>query len=251
MTTINNIGGNIHKGSELEKRFLASGHVLAVIGILILLLSIIPFPYTTSDVEEDPHSSVWLDKSFAVPACSSVWLNESFFLPALTNNSDNGTFSYLQIEFSATADGLSDIITFQAVDETDYLKMRAGEPYQDLGYPSQYNVTSESAQWVPPNGTKIYFVWVNSFLENKSKSVSASFTLNWMKSKTVEKTKSRTLLPSEAELLGALVLIIGLLWISYGLVSKPPSARLIDPVKKNLHSGFVRSCSSASRSSAT
>jgi len=209
----------------LEKKFLASGHVLAVVGVLILLLSVIPFPTTTSDVEEVTHSSDWFTKSFVVPAHSRVWLNESFFLPALTNNSDYGTFSYLQIDFSATAGGLFDVIDFQVMDEANYLKMKAGEDYQDLGFPSQYSIISESAQWVPPNDTRIYFVWVNSFPDNKSRSVSASFTLNWMKLKTIEKIESRTLLPSATTFFGILILTIGLLSISYGFVSKPASVR--------------------------
>lgn len=215
----------IHKGLELEKRFLASGHVLAVIGIAILLLSIIPFPYTTSDVEEATHSSGWLTKSFVVPANSRAWLNESFFLPALTDNYNYGTFSYLQIEFSATAGGLSNVIDFQVVDEANYLKMRAGENYHDLGYPSQYSVMGESAQWVPPNDTKIYFIWANNFPDNRSRSVSASFTLNWKKLETLEKIENRTVLPSGAAFFGALILIAGLLAINYGFVSKPASVR--------------------------
>jgi len=132
--------------------------------------------------------------------------------------------AFLQIDFSArVVDGLSDVIDFQVLDEANYLKMRAGEGYNDLGYPSQYSVTHESAQWIPPNDTRIYFVWVNNFSNNKPRLVSASFTLNRVKLKTVEKIESRTLLPSWAAFFGVLILIIGLSLISYGFVSEPTS----------------------------
>lgn len=212
-------------GAGLQKKYLAYGHVLAVVGIIILLLTVLPFATITPVVEEFTDSDVWLTKSFLVPAYSRVWLNESFFLPDIANNYDSWNFSYLLIDFSAAAGGLFDVIDFQVLDEANYFKMRAGEVYQDLGYPSQYGILHESAQWVPPNDTRIYFVWANNFSDNKPRTVSASFTLNWKALKTVEKIESKTLLPSWAAFFGVLVLIIGLLSISYGSVSRPVSAR--------------------------
>ena len=192
---------------------------MAVIGIFILLLSGTPVTYTRSHLRLVTHSTVWLTKSFVVPAHSNVWLNESFFLPDLTNKYVTKkygfyNFSYLQIDFNVTP---GTVIDFRVLDEANYLKMRAGENYHDLGYPSQYNVSGESAQWIPPNDTKIYFVWEHSLPDSASTFVSASFTFNWTNWEPTEVIWSRTLLPPWVTFFGFFIFIIGLLLISYGI----------------------------------
>ena len=193
----------------LKTSIVIFGIVLIVIGILLLLLSLLAVPYTTSKLVEVPHSEIWLNESFNVPALSHIAYSGIFY-----------SGKVLHITFTVTEGGNKDI-DFRVMDEVNYWKMRAGEAYEYYVVPSRSRVTSLDIEWVPPSGEKIYFVWDNSFSLFTSKSISAYFTLEWTELESQQVTKNRTLLPFETSYLGILLLICGTVIMGYGFVYKP------------------------------
>jgi len=193
----------------MKSGIVISGVILAIIGVMVFLLSLITVPYTTTRLEEVPHSSVWLNESFSVPALSHIAYYGTFY-------------ETLHITFTVTAGGNRDI-DFRVMDEVNYWKMRAGESYEYYTVPSRSRISSLDIEWTPPSGKKIYFVWDNSFSLLTSKSVSAYFSFTWTELESREVTEYRTLLPSEASYLGVLFLIGGLVIAGYGIAYKPPS----------------------------
>lgn len=191
---------------NLKSGIIALGVLLAIIGVLLILLSVIIVPYTTTRLEEVPHSN--------------VWLNEAFNVAALTHTYYYGTFSTsLHITFTVTSGGNRDI-DFRVMDEVNYWKMRASESYEYYTVPTRTRVTSLDISWTPPSGTTIYFVFDNSFSLLTSKTVSAYFTRTWTEWENVQVTENRTLIPSGASYLGILIILGGLALIGYGIVAK-------------------------------
>ncbi len=185
---------------------IALGVILTIIGVFVILLSVIVVPYTTTRLEEVPHSNVWLDETFSVPA--------------LTHKYYSGTFSTsLHITFTVTSGGNRDI-DFQAMDEVNYWKMRAGESYNYYIIPTRTRITSLDIDWTPPSGTRIYFVFDNSFSLFTSKTVSVLFTKTWTEWENVQTTQNRTLIPSQFSYFGILIVLGGLALVGYGIVTK-------------------------------
>lgn len=170
--------------SKMKSGIIALGMILAIVGIIVLVLGIVAVPFTTTKFEEVPHSNTWLNESFIVPAGNYYYYY--------------GTFAYgvsLHITFSVTAGGNKDI-NFKAMDETDYLKMKAGDSYEYYSIPSRDSVSSVDIYWNPPSSQKIYFVFDNTFSVFTSKSISAYFTTSWTEMENRQITENRTLLPS-------------------------------------------------------
>ena len=108
---------------------------------------------------------------------SKVWLNESFTVQPLSYNYYYGTFSSattLHVRFSV---GGGDV-AFRVMDETNFLKWKAGSSCQYYTAPSRDTISSMDLDWTPPSSSKIYFVWDNTGNLFISKAVDAYFYYN-------------------------------------------------------------------------
>lgn len=197
----------------MKKKFVITGIILLIIGVYLFSIGNLQIPTTTTELVNVPKSMVWLDESFVVPPLSHQVFCGIFSQPL---------GSKLRITFTVTGGGNRDI-DFIVLDEEEYWKMRASSTYSYYPEVSRWRVTSIDVEWHPPAFKKICFVWDNSFSLITSKSISTRFYYTWIEQEVKEKMSYET--HPEISSLGILILILGLIAIVYGFVSKPPSTK--------------------------
>jgi len=123
----------------LKSGIVASGVVSTVVGVVILLLSIMTVPYTTSRLEEVPYSTVWINESFVVPEY------HFYYYYNLVNFSSEDT---LHINFNVTEGGSVD---FWVMNETNFAKFNLSQSFYYYVVPSRSSISKLDVLWFPPS----------------------------------------------------------------------------------------------------
>lgn len=108
---------------------------------------------------------------------STMWLNETFSVPQFNYYYYYGTFRSkvtLHITFEVVSGG-DRILDFRVIDEANFQKMSANEPFEYYPRPSRESISQMELDWVPPSEERIYFMWDNT-RGFESKLVSANFS---------------------------------------------------------------------------
>jgi hypothetical protein len=214
----------------LRRKLVFVGIVFLIIASLTLVSLLWQMPFQEQEASDFPQSSE--QEPYDVPH-SSVVLSETFVVPGggETVRPINLTiWDQLHIHFRSTTEAYGHLghINFLILDETNYLKRKAEEPYDKLVYLSQFAKYDQYCL-ITHNGTW-YFIWDNSFRSSSSspipsqKEVSTTITRNWNETAYRDITVYHTIVPSAystyVEYLGIALIAVSVVAIPWGIVSK-------------------------------
>ena len=214
----------------MRRELVFVGIVFLIIASLTLVSLLWQMPFQEQEAYDVPQSSE--QEPYDVPH-SSVVLSETFVVPAggETVRPINLTiWDQLHIHFRSTTEAYGHLghINFLILDETNYLKRKAEEPYDKLVYLSQFAKYDQYCL-ITHNGTW-YFIWDNSFRSSSSspipsqKEVSTTITRNWNETAYRDITVYNALVPSACstyvEYFGITICVTSVVVIIWGIVTK-------------------------------
>lgn len=192
---------------DMRKGLTGLGVLIAIVGVLIVIVTVIPLPTTVSRTLPVARSEVDIDKSFEVPAGQY----EYFVVYS-------GWRSELQISFKVISGGNKDI-DFFIVDDGNYSKWKAGEPCQP--YRSEHQLSSFDDRWTPPSDKVLYFVFGNFFSQTNSKTISLEINRFWTEMENRQLTENIPLIPSlGAAYFGVILIAVGVVISRYDFIAR-------------------------------
>ena len=193
------------------------GIILLIIGIVAVVFSVWQIPFQEQEAYDVPQSSVVLHETFVVPADGETVRPINLTI-----------WDQLHIYYSGWGLGYGHIgdISLLVLDETNYLKREAGEPYDKLfgTYTARYNqycLITHDGTW--------YFIWDNTFKSSRDSQLSpievyTEIIRNWNETAYRDITVYHTVVPSaystHTEYGGIALSAASAVTIFWGIVSK-------------------------------